>query len=194
MIHVNATRIYKDIKNKNTAYEEEKHCPMIIKVMSELGTVSGFCVTAEIADSTFYEWTKKYPVFNECYRVGCMLARENWEEEGRLGKGNESFNLEYWRTVGASRFGIGKNNRIRIELNEESSPYEQYQQLIRQASYGDFNSAEIKQLMESINVGVRVYETFKLQQEVDNMKDDLFKMNQHSGNNIISIKEASKIN
>lgn len=191
MMHVNATKIYKDIKSNSTAYEEEKHCPMIIKVMSEQGTESAFCVIAEIADTTFYAWKKKYPIFNECYRIGCMLARENWEEEGRRGKDSIDFNIDYWKTIGVSRFGVGKNNRIRVELNEESSPYEQYQQLIRQASYGDFNSAEIKQLMESINVGVRVYESFKLQQEVDTMKEDLIKMNQHNVKNIVPIKEAS---
>ena len=45
------------------------------------------------------------------------------------------------------------------------------QQLIRQGQEGDLSASEIKQLMESINIGVRAFETFKIQGEVDKMKN-----------------------
>ena len=44
--------------------------------------------------------------------------------------------------------------------------------------------------MESINIGIRAFESFKLQEQVDKMKDDLIKMNMHNGNNIAAIKET----
>ncbi len=113
----------------------------------------------------------------------------------RTGKSaDEFFNMDYWKTIGAARFGVGRTNRIRVELNETETPYQQYQSLLRQASFGEYTAAEIKQLMESINVGVRVFESFKLQEEVDNMKNDLLKMSQKNGNNIVSIESAKKAN
>ena len=46
--------------------------------------------------------------------------------------------------------------------------------------------------MESINIGIRSFESFKLQQEVDKMKEDLHQMNLDNGDNIISITEFAK--
>ena len=71
-----------------------------------------------------------------------------------------------------------------------TEPWEQYKQIIEQCSKGDFSAAEIKQLMESINVGTRVYEAFQLQKEVDKMKEDLNTMSQRNGNNIVPISKV----
>ena len=54
---------------------------------------------------------------------------------------------------------------------------------------GDFTASELKQLMESINIGIRAYESFELQKEVNLMRNDLAKMGQ-DGHNIVSIKTA----
>lgn len=186
-------KIYKELKNNKRIYQEEIHCPMVIRVISERGTVSSFCKEAMIADTYFYQWVNKYPIFEQCYRYAAMCAKEAWEEEGRIGKDDPEFNLEYWRIVGASRYGLGKTNRVRVEVDAETTPYHQYQQLLKQASNGDFTAAEVKQLMESINVGTRVYETFQLQKEVDQMKEDLMKMSQNA-NNIVPIEKAKKAN
>ncbi len=186
-----AERIYQKYKAGHIQYVEEIHCPMVLKVMDEVGTMSGFCVRAEISDTVFYRWLHKYPVFSECFRLGCMVARENWEEEGRLGKDDETFNLELWRTQGAARYGVGKTNRVRVHIDADSTPYDQYKQLVSQASMGDFTAAEFKQLIEAINVGIRAYESFELQKEVDLMKQDLLKMSQNNANNIVSITKTA---
>jgi len=119
-----------------------------------------------------------------------MIARENWEREGEAGKGDESFDLELWKTQGAARYGVGKTNRVRVHIDADSTPYSQYKQLMMQASMGDFTASELKQLMESINIGIRAYESFELQREVDTMRDDLTKMNSENGNNIVAIKKT----
>ncbi len=185
--------LYETLKGVK-AYDEETHCPMIIECICDKGTISSFCKEAMISDSSFYRWVNKYPIFERCYRYSIMVAREAWEDEGRNGKDDPEFNIEYWRIVGSARYGIGKTNRVRVEVDEEASPYTQYQQLLKQASHGDFTASEIKQLMESVNVGSRVFETFKLQQEVDMMKEDLNKMSQNHANNIIPIEKAQKAN
>ena len=191
---LDAKKIYKNLKSNKTLYVEEIHCPLVIQKFNESGTVSSFCRDIGISDITFYKWTDRHPIFAECYRIGYMIARENWEQEGINGKEDEYFNLEYWKVVGSSRFGVGRTNRIRIDMGADSTPYEQYQNLISQASFGDYTASEIKQLMESINVGIRVYESFKLQGEIDKMKDDLLKMSQNNVNNIVSIEDAKKAN
>ena len=48
--------------------------------------------------------------------------------------------------------------------------------------------------MESVNVGTRVYETFKLQVELDKMKEELTEMSQRNGNDTIPIIQATHIN
>lgn len=189
---IDAQAIYKRQKQKGvTDYKEEIHCPMIIDVMNGPGTMSAFCVQAGISDTTFYRWLHKYDVFNECYRVGCMIARDNWEREGELGKQDEYFNIEVWKIQGSARYGIGRTNRVRLHIDSKSTPYEQYQQLVSQASMGDFTASEFKQLVEGINIGLRAFEVIELQKEVDQMKSDLERMSQNHVNNLIPIAKTA---
>ena len=189
-MQVNSTALYKAQKAGGTTYNEAKHCKMVIDSMNTDGTMSAFCVKAGIGDKEFYRWMHKYETFMDCYRIGCMIARENWEREGDLGKGDESFDIELWKVQGSARYGVGKTNRVRVHIDADSTPYDQYKQLLAQASMGDFTASELKQLMESINIGIRAYESFQLQKEVDDMRKDLLKMTQDHGNNIVPIKKA----
>jgi len=187
---VNSSELYKAQKSGGVKYNEAKHCKMIIECLNASGTMSAFCVTAGIGDRQFYKWMHNHETFMDCYRIACMIARENWEREGEAGKGDETFDLELWRTQGAARYGVGKTNRVRVHIDADSTPYSQYKQLMMQASMGDFTASELKQLMESINIGIRAYESFELQREVDAMKKDLSKMSGENVNNIVSIKKT----
>lgn len=193
MTQSDAKKMYLQIRGGGGEYEEEIHCPMILEVMSNQGTMTAFCKEAVISDALFYRWTMKYPIFKECYEVGKVISRFNWEREGELGKTDEFFNFDYWRITGACRYGIGRN-RIRMAVDPEANPYEQYQQLVRQAGTEEFSASEIKQLMESINVGRGAYETFKLQEEIDTMKQDVSRMKANHGNNNGAAKKAAKTN
>lgn len=190
--------LYEKIKKNinSEIYDEKIHCPMVINVMSnkEQGTMASFCIEAGISDTTFYRWINKHPVFRECYRHGCMISQDEWDKEGRRGMYCEDFNIEVWKVQGAARYGVGKTNRVRVHVDAETTPFDQYKQLMAQASNGDFSSAELKQLMESVNIGCRAYEQFDLQKELDKMKDDIIKMGQNSGNNIRPIETAKKTN
>lgn len=187
MTQIDAKNLYLQIKKGNRTYKETIHCPMILEVMNEQGTMTAFCKQAGISDALFYKWTMLYPIFDECYQLGKMYSKSNWEEEGRDGKDDENFNMEYWRITGACRYGVGRQNRIRMAVNAESNPYEQYQQLIKQAGREEFTASEIKQLMESINVGRGAFETFQLQQSIDAMQNDISRMalnNEHNSRSI----------
>lgn len=183
-----AKELYKEIKGRPTKYDEDIHCHMILQVMadSEKGTLSAFCVEAKISERTFYKWLHAHAFFEECYSLGKMYARKNWEEEGRairdgiLPPGSISYRFEHWRMVGWSQFGIGKVSKIRLGLEPNATPREHYQQLIKQASDGDFTASEIKQLMEAINVGLNAHQVFKLQEEIDQIKNDVEIMRSNS--------------
>jgi len=188
----NAEEIYKEIKGRKgkSIYEEEKHCILILKIMNDpnKGVVSSFCVEAKIGDSTFWDWCNRHEMFLQCYALGKMFARERWEEEGRqlrqIPNEEVGCQFEYWRMQGWSRYGVGKNSRIRLSL-QGSNPSDHYNQLIQQASNGDFTAGEIKQLMEAINVGLNAHQVFELQKEIDSLKADLAKMQElkHGQNN-----------
>lgn len=191
---MDAKKLYQEVKKHGLKpYKEEVHCPMIIDVMSKQGTMAAFCKKAGISDGLFSRWTKKFPLFNECYQIGKMISKANWEEEGRKGVYDEDFNLAYWKSVGVWRYAEGKN-KIKMDIEAQASPYEQYKQLIEHASKGELNASEIKQLMESINVGIRAYESFELQSQVDAVKCDLDKMRVNSVNNSSAVKATEKAN
>src|SRR5690606_33425296 len=149
-------KLYLQIKKGEGKYHEETHCPMILDVMNNEGTMTAFCRKAMISDALFYKWVKKYKTFRECYYVGKVIAKANWEKEGEDGKDEEFFNFDHWRLKGAMRYGVGKN-RVRMGIDAKASPYKQYQQLVEMANSEEFNASEVKQLMESINVGIRAF-------------------------------------
>lgn len=171
-------------------YDEEVHCPLIIKTMIDPreGTIASFCKVAVISDTTFFRWLDRYPIFYECYRYAIMTAKYNWEQEGEDNKDDPDWDKSYWEKKGQTRFQTAGKPKIRLALNEKDEPYLQYQQLMSQAARGDFTSDELKQVMECLNAGTRVYEAFKVQREVDEMKKDIKEIGSyHGSNNIIPI-------
>lgn len=196
MHKVDGLALYKEIKSgRKSLYKEEIHCPMIIEIMANRnkGTLSAFCVEVGIGESTFYDWTRDNEIFLKCYALGKMYARENWEADGReicekvTMPGTSNHEFEHWRMVGWSRFGVGKNSRIRLNLTPDGTPNEHYAQLLKQATEGDFTAGEIKQLMEAVNVGLNTHQVFTLQKEIDQLKFDLSVINENGNvNNSLS--------
>ncbi len=195
MIENESKNLYLQIKARfkrgDRDYKEDFHCPLILSVMSTKGTMTAFCKEVFISDSLFYNWCMKYPLFNECYQIAKMISKANWEQEGIDGLTDEDFNFEHWRTTGAIRYGIGRN-RVRMAIDPEANPYEQYKQLVGQAGSEEFTASEIKQLMESINVGRGAYETFKLQEMITAMSEDVKRMRLNHEHNSSPIASVTK--
>lgn len=191
MSQIDVKELYLQFKRGERAYNEEIHCPMILDVMNTEGTMTAFCHRAMISDGLFYKWIKKHKIFRECYYLGKTISKYNWEKEGEDGKDEEFFNFDHWRLKGAMRYGVGKN-RVRMGIDAKASPYKQYQQLVEMANSEEFNASEVKQLMESINVGIRAFESFELQAEVNKVKEDVKQMRLRDGNDSIPIEKAPK--
>jgi hypothetical protein len=181
-----AAEIYRTLRDYKVQYDEDKHCTLILEMMIESGRYSAFCTEAGISEDKFHKWVIKHELFRECYSLGKMYAREAWEKEGLILRERESapgtidHAFDHWRLTGWSRFGISKNNRIRLELNPDDAPNMHYAQLLKQASNGDFTAAEIKQLMEAINVGLNTHQVITLQKEINDLKSDLDLMKTNS--------------
>jgi hypothetical protein len=129
-------------------------------------------------------------LFAECYGIAKMVAQEKWENELEENRFDEGWDRKYWEQRG-TRYFSQNISKLMLNVDEDANPWEQYKQVIKQAGNGDFSASELKQIMESMNVGTRVYEVFKLQSEVDNMKKDLNEMSQNNGVNIIPITKNS---
>lgn len=185
-------KIYESVKKGTKIYDEQKHCLMVLDIIGNGGTIAEFCAKGLISDNTYYYWRREHRVFDECSRIATQFAQMLWEREGEDNADNPDFNWRYWEGIGSSRFNHNKQARIRLNIDKNADPYTQYKQLIHQAGEGDLTASEVKQLMESINIGIRSFESFKLQQEVDKMKEDLHQMNLDNGDNIISITEFAK--
>jgi hypothetical protein len=174
--------IYKHFKNRyNLKYCEETHCKLLIKVMmnKDFGCHSAFCVQAMVCEQTFYNWVHKHEIFRSLWFFTKMVAKQLWFEEGRKIRDKEyqmgtiNFEFEHWKLMGWTKFGISRNSKIRINVNPEDSPAKHYQEILRQASEGDFTASEFKQLMEAVNVGLNVHQVFELQKQIDELKSDL---------------------
>jgi hypothetical protein len=186
MKQMSPKQIYEKLKQGNPKYDEERHCLLLLEILPVKWRVSAFCVQALITEACFYNWVNKYPIFKISYGIAQGLAQEAWEREAEENEGNEDWDRKVWLQKGSRYFAKDKS-KLKLEVDAMATPWEQYQQILKQAEKGDFNASEIKQLMESINVGTRVYETFKLQVDFDTMKEDFNEMSQRHGNTKVAI-------
>ncbi len=176
-------------KKKNQIYDEEIHGKMLIKVMMDRskGCHTFFCVEAMIGENTFYHWVRTYELFGSLYFFCKMVAKQCWYEEGMEIRNKEyqmgtiNHEMDHWKLMGWAKFGISRNSRIRINFGESDSPAAHYKSILRQAADGDFTASEFKQLMEAVNVGLNVHQTFELQKQIDELKSDLTVITENSG-------------
>lgn len=197
---MDSKEIVKKLKANRKSYNEDYHCDLLVKTMldPEKGTMFAFLLEAFITETTFYNWIRTYEAFEDVYSFCKIYTRHMWEQEGRKIKdkimpiGQTSFAFEHWKMVGWSRFGISKNSRIKLNLDPNGTPDKHYSQLLKQASQGDFTAAEIKQLMEAVNVGLNTHQAFELQREIDELKADLATMQANTnGHNSRANKRTS---
>lgn len=183
MSKINAQEIYLEFKRRARTsagiYKEKIHCPLIIEVMHKNGTMTAFCKQAMISDGLFSKWVRKYPLFSECYNYGKILSRDAWEEEGRMHEDDPEFDWDEWRHRGAIRYGYGRG-RVKLAIDKDADPYQQYQQVLEQANREEFTAGELRQIADFMKVGSMAHENYKLQQAIDDMQKDLDIMRSHT--------------
>lgn len=176
-----AHSIYLEVKQSKgrKPFIEDIHCTMMFQA---LGRMSKFCVMANVSDQQVYKWLRNSELFKECYALAKMYGQEEWEEEGLQIRDEEvepgvcNYRYEHWKMMGWSRYGIGKNARICLELDPNSTADQHYKQVIKQAANGAFSTTELKQIMESLNVGLNVQQVINMQKQIDQLNADLITM------------------
>lgn len=153
---------------------EKTHSVEIIRTFASGGTLADFLVHVGISRQKFVAWKAKSEVFRESALVAKEVGRAAWLKIGIENADNREFNAKIWETFGRQNFG--GTDKLTLTLQPDSTPMEHYQQLIAQAACGDLSSSEIKQLMESINIGMKAHEACALQAEIDELKEGLAKM------------------
>ena len=158
------------------------HCALVHEICSDpySGHPEAFCQAVGISSHMFFTWTYRYPEFRDAYDIACTAAKAAWLQDYADNRGDETFDKEMWAEVGRARFGRGRGNRVELALDPTSTPMEHYQQVIAQASRGAFTSSEFKHIVEAINIGIKAYEVIQLQKDIEQMKEDLVKMKEHS--------------
>ena len=175
-------QLYKQAK-EGVVYEPEVHCPMIIDLFANNEGESEFCLKVGISRQRFVRWQMECSLFRECVQiakevgyVSWMKLYSEWEPDPDIEK--DKFDFRKWAELYKKNFG--SRAKVAIYIDSESSPIEQYKAIMHQASTGHFTSGEIKQVMESINIGLRAHEVCNLQDEVNELKEGLLKMEERA--------------
>ena len=175
-------------KKKHHKYDEEFHCKLLIRVMmnKDYSCHSAFCVEAMISEQTFYKWVREKELFASLFFFTKMVAKQMWYEEGRTIRDTEyqigtmNYAFEHWKLMGWTKFGISRNSKIRLHLDHDATPAQHYASILKQAGDGDFTASEFKQLMEAVNVGLNVHQSFELQKQIDELKSDIITLRQNA--------------
>lgn len=190
-MNLNVEEVYKKFKSgRPSLYDEEKHCKEILRILATGGRYSTFCMQELICEKTFYTWISRYELFAQCYSLGRIISHELWAKQGEeianetMPMGSINNKYDHWKMKGWTYFGIGKISRLKLKIDPKDDPSKHYEQLIKQAAEGDFTAAEIKQLMEAVNVGLNTHQVFTMQKEINDLKKDLEIMVKNSNANV----------
>ncbi len=159
--------LYKSIV-EGVQYEPKTHCALIIDLFEEGKGIAHFCVETGISRAMFMNWQQVYPKFKQAVQVGKEVGFVKLMEKSEDSEGNiKDYSARIIKLI------FGSEDKIVLDIDPKSSPLEHYQQVMQQAARGDFTSAEIKQIMESINIGLRAQEICELQSEINELKEGL---------------------
>lgn len=177
----------------DSAYRQEHHCEAAINILGDRhkGTIADICREFVITENQFNEWRRDYPLFNQAVEYGLVVAKVNWQNEPKVFANEktelERFDFNMWRYAGKYRFGISEQPKIKVFIDKNLSPVEQYGQLLDCAAMGYYSASEFKQVSEAVNIGIRAHETFKMQEEMDGLKETLKEIQQRNANDGIDI-------
>lgn len=98
----------------NTMYKGEYDL-LLIEMGKTGNTATQFCASVMISKQTFHNWLEKYPNFKKAYDIHSVLAESYWLQIGLDNLGNPNFNNGIYNMQLGSRFGIGKNRKIKTK-------------------------------------------------------------------------------
>jgi hypothetical protein len=183
--------LYAKVKD-GVQYMPQIHCPLIIDLFNSGKGISEFCIQVGISRQKFVGWQMMCDLFKESVLIGKEVGSVAWLREGTDNKFTKDFSVKLWEAFGRKNFG--SLDKVSLFVSPKASPLVQYEQIMEQAATGDFTSAEIKQIMESINIGLRAFEVGELQREIDELKEGLKHMEERELEHQIATSHPSQGN
>ena len=156
-----------------TVYKPE-YPGLFIKICKEGGSICDFCVVAEIARSTFYEWLYAYPEFKQAYNIGREIT-EQWLTktgiEGMSGE-REGFNATAWSMLMRNKCGMTAERKISIDFTKCKDAKEMRAVLDERIAQGRMPASEIRVLSEYVANAVKIEENTELRARLEALEGD----------------------
>lgn len=164
-------------------YNPDFHPVEVVRLMRGQGYL--VCEVAnewDIAESTFYLWVVKHPIFSEAYKRAKTAKKAWWVNQARKGlhtQKGETFNVIVWSMV-MRNLGVNTEERA-IELMELASSDNYVEQcgIVKQhLACGKITPKEAKSVLDVIAQTAKVEENTELKQKLQEIEEA---MNVRSG-------------
>jgi len=155
-------------------YSAAEHLALLDKIFSKGASVNDFCLEANIAKCTFYEWVKAYPEFAHAYELAVLKAQQWWEQLGLCHINKKEFNTAIWLNIMRRRFGYSDHRRVTIKsIDTVTSAMDKYNLVLKELANGNLTAHELLQLTNVLVNGVKIEENTILKKDVDDIKEQL---------------------
>ena len=162
------------INGAEVKYDIDLHVPMLISVFKEGRDISVFLCAAEITESTFHCWVRDHAEFKVAYEIAKFYARTWWEEFGRYGASDPSFNTKYWSMIMRNRFDLTEHRKLKVPGLKTAKDFcAQIQCLIDHISDGNLTGSEAQQLSNLILAAVKVKEVSETEKRMEMLEEKL---------------------
>lgn len=108
----------------NLKYTED-YCQKVEDLMSSGMSITEVASTIGINRDTIYDWSKKFPEFNQAMRNGVALSQSWWERQARLNIDKKEFNHRLWEFNMKCRFkedwSVTQNHDVNMSVSSAST-------------------------------------------------------------------------
>jgi hypothetical protein len=163
-------------------YDAEKYLPLLKSMFAKGESLTAYLVEADICEATFYEWTNKYPDFDEAYAKANATAQKYWENVGVNGMEKPNFNWNVYNSIMTNRFGVTSQRKLRVRgIAAAASHTGRFDVVMNEVDKGSLTAHEIKQISDSLVCGVKIAEVTSMADDIKGLQQKLNDNNSRVG-------------
>jgi hypothetical protein len=143
----------------------------MLTLFSQGHDIAAFCATVGMGRSTFFEWLKKYPIFEEAYDTAREKSRFFFEQQALHGMNDPSFNTVLWSMQMRNRFGYTEKRTVPIKGFEKAKTYtDQFNCVKKEVDKGNLTADEACKFASFVATGAQIEVQTDLKLRVDNLE------------------------
>lgn len=155
-------------------YNPDVHIPLLLEMFKNGDSLAAYYVAADICESTFYDWTNKYPEFDAAYSKANNSAQIWWENYGKNGANQPNFNFAYFNSVMINRFGQTSHRKLKIKnIADVATHTDRFNVVMKEVANGTLTGHELKQLSDSLVCGVKIAEVTTMANDIKDLQQRL---------------------